>query len=333
MSILILGSLEQMLPGLAATGRRNYSNSVYWFLQEMDSLDDYTLSIFKKGGFVVRRTNRPDGGISPDLAIEQVLMASLKGKTGLTRGWGFTELNYLIWIMSRPVICALDKKMKEMTGVEQRNSEQGSVKPVRQESPSRIKSDEEHIGLIEKFFTERLLFDPAMPNRESVMNLASGLIGPPEVTVNVAREVGVKIIKSMKGHNPLNLKILKLSLAVQIPSSNSKKVAGANVASALITQIDTQLLFQRALNFANDGDSDTSLEEVLEHELFPVSLPIFDKNGFMRSPVQADLATYLIGDERKDYDGMIKETENNVVFDGGALLHRVGWDKQSRFFV
>lgn len=320
MSILILGSLEQMLPGLAATGRRNYSNSVYWFLQEMDSLDDYTLSIFKKGGFVVRRTNRPDGGISPDLAIEQVLMASLKGKTGLTRGWGFTELNYLIWIMSRPVICALDKKMKEMTGVEQRNSEQGSVKPVRQESPSRIKSDEEHIGLIEKFFTERLLFDPAMPNRESVMNLASGLIGPPEVTVNVAREVGVKIIKSMKGHNPLNLKILKLSLAVQIPSSNSKKVAGANVASALITQIDTQLLFQRALNFANDGDSDTSLEEVLEHELFPVSLPIFDKNGFMRSPVQADLATYLIGDERKDYDGMIKETENNVVFDGGALL-------------
>ena len=161
-----------------------------------------------------------------------------------------------------------------------------------------------------------------MPNRESVMNLASGLIGPPEVTVNVAREVGVKIIKSMKGHNPLNLKILKLSLAVQIPSSNSKKVAGANVASALITQIDTQLLFQRALNFANDGDSDTSLEEVLEHELFPVSLPI-----------KADLATYLIGDERKDYDGMIKETENNVVFDGGALLHRVGWDKQSKFFV
>ena len=75
--------------------------------------------------------------------------------------------------------------MKEMTGVEQRNSEQGSVKPVRQESPSRIKSDEEHICLIEKFFTERLLFDPAMPNKESVMNLASGLIGPPEVILSM----------------------------------------------------------------------------------------------------------------------------------------------------
>ena len=81
-----LRSLEQMLPTLAATGRRCYTKSVYWFLKEMENLDDYTVSVFKKGGFVVRRTDRPDGGISPDLAIEQVLMASLKGNTGLTRG-------------------------------------------------------------------------------------------------------------------------------------------------------------------------------------------------------------------------------------------------------
>ena len=81
----------------------------------MDNLDEYTLSVFKRGGFVVRRTDRPDGGISPDLAIEQVLMATFKGNTGLTRGKGFNELNYLTWIMSRPIVCALDNKMREMT--------------------------------------------------------------------------------------------------------------------------------------------------------------------------------------------------------------------------
>ena len=325
-----LCSLEQMLPGLAATGRRNYTKSVYWFLQEMDNLDDYTLSVFKQGGFVVRRTGRPDGGISPDLAIEQVLMASLKGNTGLTRGRGFTELNYLIWIMSRPVVCAIDKKIKEMTKVELKTSEQSSVKEVKQERPSRIKNYEEHVGLIEKFFTERLLFDPAIPNKDSVINIASGLVSPPEVNVNEAREVGMKIIKSMVGQNPLELKMLKTSLAIQIPSKQSMKMAGVDSATAKLAQIDPQLLFQRALNFANDESTETSLEEVLKHELFPVSLPLFDDNGFMRSPVKADLATYLIADENKEYNGLLKENENNV-FDGGALLHRVGWDKQARF--
>ena len=51
----------------------------------MESLDDFTKQQFKDGNFVGRRTEKAYAGISVDLAIEQSLMALIKGNEGLTR--------------------------------------------------------------------------------------------------------------------------------------------------------------------------------------------------------------------------------------------------------
>ena len=83
----------------------------------MDDLDEYTISTFKQGHFVVRRSYRPYAGVSVDHAIEQSLMATLKGNQGLTHGRGFNDLNYLVWVLSRPVVGKLSEIVSKMTGV------------------------------------------------------------------------------------------------------------------------------------------------------------------------------------------------------------------------
>ena len=96
-----LASLKEMLPYFVAMGHINYTRCVYWFVQEMtENLNPLVLNQFQKGLFVVRRTKQFWRGVSPDLAIEQTLMASFKGNSGLTRGRSLSEINRLVWILS-----------------------------------------------------------------------------------------------------------------------------------------------------------------------------------------------------------------------------------------
>lgn len=176
------------------------------------------------------------------------------------------------------------------------------------------------------------LFDPNVQQTE-VMNLATGHIAPKHVNVHMARDVGISILDSMVGQNPLTLTIKKSPLAVQIPTKYAVNVAEFNNAGNGVTNVDPQLLFQRALLFAGNEDIETSLEECLSYKLCPVSMPLFDKDGFMRSNNKADLMTWLVEDCILDVDNldMLKNPDNQVVLDGGALLHRVGWTKTDQF--
>ena len=54
---------------------------------------------FMSNGYhTIRRSNKFWGGISTDLAIEQILMRNLKRRGGLTRGRAFTESARILWI-------------------------------------------------------------------------------------------------------------------------------------------------------------------------------------------------------------------------------------------
>ena len=182
-----------------------------WFLEEMDDLDEYTISTFKQGHFVVRRSYRPYAGVSVDLAIEQSLMATLKGNQGLTHGRGFNDLNFLVWILSRPVVGKLSEMVSKMTGVNLHTPEQSSVK-VKQEGNARIKQDILHMGLIENFLSDRCLFQAH--ENTNLMNLATGLVASKEVNVQNIRDVGLKIVEAMVGENLLTHTIKKKDLAI-----------------------------------------------------------------------------------------------------------------------
>ena len=57
------------------------------------------------------------GGLLLDLAIEQILMKSLKTTSGLTRGKGMREVQHLIWLMSRPTCLEINNIMQGFSSV------------------------------------------------------------------------------------------------------------------------------------------------------------------------------------------------------------------------
>ena len=83
----------------------------------MSALNPTVHEEFKKGQLVAGRTSTFWSGVSPDVCIEQTLMASLKGSTGLTRGKNLSDISRLAWTLSRPGVLTIDMKMKEMCNV------------------------------------------------------------------------------------------------------------------------------------------------------------------------------------------------------------------------
>ena len=155
------------------------------------------------------------GGISPDLAIEQSMMGAIKGKTGLIRGHEFTELNYLTWLLNRPVISKVSNSMKEMTGYSPKIG-QTSVKVLRM---SRIRRDCDDEQTIHDFFTQRLVLSPVAPTQ--LKSVATGIISPKSVNVHLAYEIGTKLVTNLAGSNPLTVTIKKADLCIQMPLRGS----------------------------------------------------------------------------------------------------------------
>lgn len=80
-------ALQDMLPYFASSGRYLYTKSGYVYLMMMQNLDIDHPDVYKaiKSGFhAVRRSERYWAGLSTNLAIEQVLMRSVKTAGGLT---------------------------------------------------------------------------------------------------------------------------------------------------------------------------------------------------------------------------------------------------------
>ena len=85
---------HRMLNLFAATVHILYAKSARLYLQEMNELateHPWLYQKFDDGYHSVRRSKRYWSGIWTDLAIEQMLMGLLKGRSGLTRGRGMTD--------------------------------------------------------------------------------------------------------------------------------------------------------------------------------------------------------------------------------------------------
>ena len=64
-------SIRDMATFHASSRRRNYTRSTAWYLDEIDSLDEDTLSSLTSS-FVIRRNSKQYGIISPDLGINNL---------------------------------------------------------------------------------------------------------------------------------------------------------------------------------------------------------------------------------------------------------------------
>ena len=136
----------------------------------------------------MHRSKIPYSGVSPDLNIEQTLMASVKGNQGITRERGWTEL---IWLSSRPTVhvCKLDQQLRKMAGIDVRGG-QGPVKALR---ATPLERDNKDLATLTTYFSSRFLFDRNVAS-SSLKNISTGLVSPSNVSVQKACDVGSRLL-------------------------------------------------------------------------------------------------------------------------------------------
>ena len=202
-------------------------------------------------------------------------MANLNGSSGLTHDRSLTESSRLVWALSRPGVLSIDSKIKEMTDVNLKSSEQnGKFKYV---IPSTLFRNAHDMNLMETFFKARYLFDiDAMANTDrKLRNIANGLVAPSTASVKNIKECGDKILGEMAGCTPLTYKFQRSMQVEQIPAkmdSQSSKSKSVN--------IDLDLLFQRILSVCSDEEQ---MSEAFSHDLTHYPPSLFIEGGFLRT--------------------------------------------------
>ena len=199
---LHLQPVYDMLPFFAAAGHNLYAKSAYIYLQMMLDLQTKHPEVcksFQDGLHVVRRSDHYWAGLSNDLAIEQVLMRSMKTSGGLTRGRGMTERQRLVWLMSILSCAEVNNAMQHLTGVMYQTSEQH-----KETTKARQKRDYKDTDELIAFLSQR---DPFNPD-PSLRSITSGVVAEVDVNADVAevdvnadkaKEIGWKILSSMVG--------------------------------------------------------------------------------------------------------------------------------------
>lgn len=308
-----LQCLREMLPYFSASGHNLYSKSLVIYLDQMENLKNThpdVYGFFLSGKHVVRRSDRPWAGLSTDLIIEQTLNRSLKTSGGLTHGSGMTQHVRNVWLASRPDCGEINSLMQELTGSLRKTSEQN-----KDLSQHRQNKDWEDLKLLYSFVKDA---DPFAQGPE-LKNVVDGTHALPSVNCDRAKEIGISIIEKMSGKNPVTHSFKRKDHVVTMVLKTAVK-EGDN-----IIEIDPDLLFQRLASVA--AKEPDSLNKALTFELSPQPPALFDKNLFMREAQKAQLADTLASWVTQC------DLPSNVhyILDGGALLHRIPWQKGASF--
>ena len=189
---LLLQTLSDMLPYLAASGHNNYTKCVWVYLQQMSKLETEHPTVYRhfiKGLHVVRRSDRLWAGLSTDLVIEQALMRTLKTTGGLTRGRGMTEQQRLTWVMAMPACAQVNKVMQDVTGINYNTGEQN-----KDMSMTRQDRDWKDTNTVLRYLSDRNPFISDI----ALHNISTGVHAHSSVDVDHAESVGRAILDDMK---------------------------------------------------------------------------------------------------------------------------------------
>jgi hypothetical protein len=312
-----LKAVSDMLGLFAATGHNSYAKCARLYLQSMMDLPKthpWLHEMFAVHGFhAVRRSDRFWSGLSTDLVIEQTLMGSIKGQGGLTRGRGFSESARSMWISTLHNSASVHFAMLSLTGLT--NEENSKHADTGASRTARDYSD------IEKLLEWLDANNPFEANSSVLRGLSTGLIASEEDNVNCdcAEDVGLAIQVKMDGKLFYELSLkksdqIKSLEQLQKNKNKLKPTSGTDLTS----------LFQRLLVVV---ERSADIPSYFAFELTSIPLSLFNDSGFMRKPNKPALAKALL----KNVKTVSMPPDVRYVVDGGALLHRVRWLKNSTY--
>lgn len=315
---LHLTVVGEMLNLFAATGHVHYAKSCRLYLQMMTELPlKYPWlynSFMIHGCHTIRRSCRFWAGLSSDLVIEQVLMRSVKSRGGLTRGRGITEPVRQQWVYSMHKCAQIHGAMTDITKARHETSEQHVELGL-----SRCRRDETDVSLIQDWFDGHEPFDPNEPRLRSI---SSGLIAGPDDHINCDE---TELVGSIIQENLDDVSVA----AASIKRSEQVRTLGYLTTGVKIGKhrvvIDPTLLFTRLIAIAQREDN---IEKYFEFELTVVPTSLF-KETALRKPTKSQLANVIT--DGVELSQSANDKEATLVLDGGALLHRVKWQKNGTY--
>ena len=314
---LHLQTCEAMLPYLASSGHNLYTKSLRLYLQHMHELEENknnsdVFKAFKDGLHVIRRTNRFWAGISTDLAIEQVLMRSIKTTGGLTKGRGLTETQRLVWLLSMPYAADINDAMQTLTGVRYTSTEQHKDITI-----ARVHRDMNDILKLLNFLECR---NPFMED-SGLRNITNGVMANAAVNTDKALSVGNSILKQMTGQKIGEYKFQKKNQVTLINIKHVETVKNNQM-------IDQQLLFQRLLIVAKGFTHDIS--SIFNYELSVYPTAMFETPGIFRKANKSALADAILKSITMS-DTLPTENSVQYVIDGGSLQHQIPWKRGMKY--
>ena len=316
---LHLDVLSEMLNLFAATGHTNYAKSARLHVQQMRKLlqtHPWLHAQFTSGHHTVQRTPQNWTGIWTDLAIEQ---RSIQSRGGLTGGRGMTESVRHAWVLSLNHVAMIHDAMVQLTGAATKSSEQHQ-----EMGRSRTKQDY-HDCL--KFLDWLALRNPFFVPDNNLHSLSTGLVsteGEDDVNCEKAEDVSRNIQATLDNAlvNGASIKRKDQVKPLESLQHTSKATQGGD------PSIDPCVMFNRMVTIAAREDN---IEEFFQYELTREPMSLF-KGGMMRKPDKAALRRVIMPEKNaiKKEDMMACGV---YVVDGGALLRRVRWSKDTKFSV
>ena len=310
--------LQKMLNLFAATGHFKYARCTRLYVQQMKELPEkypFIYHNFVNGNHTIRKTSRNWNGIWTDLAIEQLMMRSLKTRGGLTVGRGMTENVRHQWVLSLNHCAAVHNAMTEVTGASYKSSEQHN-----EMGKSRTKQDSEDCRKLLYWLSER---NPFLVPGDDLRSLSSGLVsvkGKDKVNCEDSEIEGERMQNAIDNElfNEVSFKrndiIKPLASLLEKAGKTGDKIA------------DPTTLFTRMIIIA---EREPDLEAFFEYELTTEPMALF-KDGMLRKPDKPAIRKIIMPEKKAIEKENIKDVGSTVV-DGGALIHRVRWEKGLTF--
>ncbi len=214
---------------------------------------------------MVRRSNRFWSGISLNLAIEQILMKSVKTTGGLTRGKGMSEAQRLVWLTSRPSCLEINNTMQKFSSVSYSTSDQH-----KEATSARIERYLKDIMILLSFLRDRNSFN----DDPTLRNIITGVTAENKINAENAKRIGTTTINSMVRKCVIEHSFKKKDQIITMASNNAIKV------NQEIILIDPQVLFQRLITV---GMTSEQLPEIFQYELSSYPPALFDRKDVMKT--------------------------------------------------
>ncbi|CAD6231375.1 GSCOCG00012225001-RA-CDS, partial [Cotesia congregata] len=311
---LHLKTIRNMLPIFHSSGHFLYAKSSHLYLQDMLNLEKIMTpeefhSFTVLGYFTIRRTDKFWSGIMSDQTIEQTLMKMFKSSGELTHGRGITESTLASWTLGMIRLQDVCEQVTEYCNLSMDTSEQHI-----DYRDSRIKRDNEDLEKIDNWFATHVFTQDC----SELICIANGIVASEDVNCQRAFEIGEDLITNIIGSDFQRLSFQRKNKV--LPFSAMTSTIEVDKTRVVINPL---LLFQRmCISRETVGD----VKEYLSYELAPFPLSLFAKDG-MRKGTKSSLFNTFTPVERSSNIS----TSSHFVIDGGFLLHKVIWDRNSSF--